>query len=448
MNKLFSDFPKVSKEQWEEKLSKELKGADFNSSLNRTDEIEDFSFPMYAHVSDSLKSVEIPGQKPFKRGNKSVNNDWNIAALIEVVDEEKANQRALELLMTGCTSLIFCFQKKEIDFSILFNEIGFEFIQTQFQISNFNHYSSLVSYFKEMKSEDIMYRIDFNSSEFNKEDFSKYASVNKISYSRFCFVDGFHLQQCGATIIQELSFALASGNEYIVRLLEEGYSLNQAVSSIHFSLGVGSNYFYEISKIRAFRKLWSQLINAYDSTNEAVNSCFITSEIGHLNKSLKDPYTNLLRQTTEAMSVISAGVETVLVHPYDSKSTKGFSELSARMATNISLVLKDESYFDKVVDPIGGSYSIEHLTEQIAEKTWIYFQKIDQLGGVLTEQSIQFLRNEVLEKSKLKIEKIKSGKQMLIGINKYPNPQNQTNTWLPKETFLGMDQLVFERDIQ
>ena len=447
MNKLFSDFPKVSKLEWEEKLTKELKGADFNSSLRRNDEIEELEYATYAHTSDQTSTIEIPGEAPFLRGNKSVNNDWNIASLVVVEDEKEANKKALDLLMSGTTALVFQFKKENTNLSTLFDQIGFEFIQTQFTVTSFLQFEALTSYFKGKENCLILYRVDFQLDNELSTEFSKFASLSKGLNVRFCFVDGFSIQQTGATIIQELAIALANGNEYLIRLINEGYSVDEAASSIHFSIGVGSNYFYEIAKVRAFRKLWNSIVEAYRPANHSVSKAIITAEIGFINKSLKDPYTNLLRQTTEAMSVISAGVESVLVHPYDAKSVKGISELSARMATNISLILKDESYFDKVIDPIGGSYSIEQLTEQIAKKSWVKFQEIDALGGILTPEAKSKLAAEIKAKVALKLEKIKSGKQMLIGVNKYPNPQTETNDWLPEENFFGLKKLIFERDI-
>lgn len=447
MNKLFSDFPKVSKLEWEEKLTKELKGADFNSSLRRNDEIEELEYATYAHTSDQTSTIEIPGDAPFLRGNKSVNNDWNIASLVVVEDEKEANKKALDLLMSGTTALVFQFKKENTNLSTLFDQIGFEFIQTQFTVTSFLQFEALTSYFKGKENCLVLYRVDFQLDNESSTEFSKFTSLSKGLNVRFCFVDGFSIQQTGATIIQELAIALANGNEYLIRLINEGYSVDEAASSIHFSIGVGSNYFYEIAKVRAFRKLWNSIVEAYKPTNHSVSKAIITAEIGFINKSLKDPYTNLLRQTTEAMSVISAGVESVLIHPYDAKSMKGISELSARMATNISLILKDESYFDKVIDPIGGSYSIEQLTEQIAQKAWVKFQEIDALGGILTLEAKSKLAVEIKAKVALKLEKIKSGKQMLIGVNKYPNPQTETNDWLPEENFFGLKKLIFERDI-
>jgi len=447
MNKLFSDFPKVSKTEWEEKLKKELKGADFTSSLVRKDEIEELEFSTYTHSSDKLKSNEIPGQVPFTRGNKTQNNDWNIAASVFVDDEKLSNSKALDLLMTGCTSLIFELKKEQIDLDLLFDQIGFEFIQVQFSVSSFNQYSALLNYFKTSQATDIVYRLDFIHSDLKNQNFLDYCSISKKHSSRFCLVDGYSLQQCGATISQEISFALATGHEYLVKLMNAGYTIDEAASRIHFSLGIGANYFYEIVKIRAFRKLWFKVVTAYSPIDSVSCKACITSETGFINKSLKDPYTNLLRQTTEAMAVITAGVETVLVRPYDGMSTEGISELSSRMAMNISLVLKDESYFDKVIDPLGGSYSIESLTEQIATNSWSQFQEIENKGGVTTDLAIEFVQSNVRIKSQLKLENIKSGKQMLIGVNKYPNPLAETNSWLPSSSFIGLDHLIFERDI-
>ena len=148
MDKLFSDFPKVSKLEWEEKLTKELKGADFNSSLRRNDEIEELEYATYAHTSDQTLNFEIPGEAPFLRGNKSVNNDWNIASLVFVEDEKEANKKALDLLMSGTTALVFQFKKEKNNLSILFHQIGFEFIQTQFVVSSFQQFVELVAYFQ------------------------------------------------------------------------------------------------------------------------------------------------------------------------------------------------------------------------------------------------------------------------------------------------------------
>ncbi len=447
MDKLFSDFPTVSKEKWEEKLIKELKGADFESSLKRNDDIEDFTYSTYTHNSESSNSIEIPGKSSFKRGGKTKNNDWYIGALVLVEDEIESNKIALDLLMTGCTSLIFDLKNNPSNYSVLFNEIGFEFIQTQFIIYSLEQYITLKNHFKGHENCEILYRLDFLSCESLMSKFNEFTTIDSSKKTRFCHVNTFGIQQCGANVSQEISFGLACGHEHLVKLMECGYSIDQAANCIHFSMGVGANYFYEIAKIRAFRVLWSKIIQAYNPKELYSASCFITAEVGHINKSLKDPYTNLLRQTTEGMSAISAGIETIIIHPYDSKSKNGISVLSSRMAQNISLILKDESYFDKVIDPIGGSYSIEKLTDIVAGKAWSLFQEIDSKGGILTSEAIDFIKSTITIKAEIRKEKVKSGKQLIIGINKFPNPLMETNSWLEEETYFGLKKIVFERDI-
>lgn len=449
MNKLFSDFPKVSKTQWEEKLLKELKGADFKESLIRKNEIEEINVPTYHHESDHLKTNEVPGIFPFTRGVKSNENIWNIASVVEVNNEGEANKKALDLLMSGTTSLIFNLKKEENNWNILFDTIGFEFIQTQFIIYSLDQYVSLLNYFASKPTCEILYRIDFLASSLLNDSFEKISNLSKGNKIPFCHVNAYKIQQCGANISQEISFALSAGNEYLLKLINLGFTVDEAISSIHFSLGIGSNYFYEIAKVRAFRKLWAQVVKAYNPSSEKSFVCHIASETGFMNKSLKDPYTNLLRQTTEGMSAITAGVDTLLINPYDSKSYVGTNrDLSARMATNISLVLKEESYFDKVIDPIGGSYSIENLTEVFAQKAWCDFQWIDASGGVFSPNACEELKQKINSTAQKRIQDIKSGKQMLIGVNKYFNPQVETNAWSEEEEYLGMKLLVFERDIQ
>ncbi len=448
MDKLFSDFPKVSKAQWEEKLIKELKGADFESSLKRNDEIEDFSYCTYYHNIDSSNSIEIPGKSSFKRGGKSDNNDWFIGALICVENEKESNSKALDLLMTGCTSLVFDFKNNPSNLSVLFNEIGFEFIQTQFIVYSYEQFLGINVYFEKYENCEIIYRLDFFSSDELMSKFTDFTSLIASKNTRFCHVNTFEIQQCGANISQEISFGLACGHEYLVKLMESGYTIDQAAACIHFSVGIGANYFYEIAKIRSMRVLWSKIVQSYNPLDKNSANCPITAEVGHMNKSLKDPYTNLLRQTTEGMSAISAGVETLLVHPYNSKSVDGPCVLSSRMALNISLILKDESYFDKVIDPIGGSYSIEKLTDIISENAWKMFQEIDSKGGILSSKAVELIKSAISNKVEIRKEKVKSGKQMMIGINKFTNPLVETNSWSVEESYFGLKKVVFERDIK
>ena len=443
MNKLFSEFPKTSKEKWEEVLIKELKGVDF-SNLFRKDEIEDLNYSTYTHSSEVSFLSETPASSSFIRGNKTDNNDWLIAKNIHVIDEKESNKLALSELLNGNNALVFDLVKKDLNLDQLFHEIQFQYIETHFIIRFKSQIQLLNTYFDQAANAPIYYRIDF-LNDLNFSELKSISSEMKGKSIPFTFVNAFAIEQTGATIIQQIAFALATGHEYLVQLIENGYSVQEAEKSIHFSFGFGNIYFYEISKIRAFRKLWHTIVSNYDTTVKL--SAFIFGEIGFVNKSLKDPYTNLLRQTTEAMSAVAGGINTLSIHPYNSNSNEGETVLAARMASNISLILKDESYFDKVIDPIGGSYSIESITEQIAQKAWSYFQELDALGGITTENVKNKFAFDIQTKVELKKEKVKSGKNVLIGINKFSNPQTETATWKKQEAYFGINQLVLERDI-
>ncbi len=442
---LKSTFPSNSLEDWIVQLKKDLKGDDF-SKLLRQDEIEEIEFPTFHHADSGAIVNQVPGKYPFTRGIKSSNNNgWNNGHLIHVTEEKIANHKALELLMKGCDLLIFDLSNSlSYDWSKLFEEIYFEHITVQIKLSKSEHFDSLKSYFQN----EIPKTIQFNCDFLNQENAELFEQLAKYSFTRqfpFCLVDGFSVQQTGATTWQEIAFCLSSGNTYLNRLIHAGFTIDQAAACIHFSIGIGSNYFMEIAKIRALKQVWAAVIKEYKPVHNCTFNCVINANIGWTNKSLLDPHTNLLRQTTEVMSAISGGIDTIIVHPYDSLSANGTSVLAERMALNIPLILKEESYFDGVIDPLGGSYVVEELTQKIAKKAWHFFQSLEEQGGIFNQEAQNILATSVHSKAELKIAEIRDGKKTLIGINKYPNNSPESNYFLKQKTYLGMQQLIFER---
>ena len=262
----------------------------------------------------------------------------------------------------------------------------------------------------------------------------------------FCFVDGYKIQQVGASVQQELAYTLSKANEYLSSLLSEGFSVGEAASLVHFNFGIGSNYFNEIAKIRAFKTMWLFILEKYGFVEGKSAYVNISATIGFVNKSLKDPYTNLLRQSTEAMSAIVSGVDMLTILPYDSISTKGASDFSLRMAQNIPLILKEESYFDKVVDPLSGSYSIEKLTKEVQNISWKLFQKLESLGGVDNVECQEYFVSEIQKVVSLKKEAYLIGKT-LIGVNKYKSPTEELNDWKVSDLVYGMKQFIIEKEI-
>jgi methylmalonyl-CoA mutase len=447
MIELKKDFNPSSLPEWIEQLKKELKGDDFNKLL-REDELEEIKYPTFSHAESNSISVEAPGKFPFTRGSKTKNNDWNNGYLLKVTDEKAANSKALEILLKGCDSLFFDLQEKnEVNWEILLNGIELQYIQTDFRLTTITQFLSIQKHFQNNFPTTLKFSVDFLQLDHSEQLFNALSEEMRSVQRPFCLIDGYSIQQTGATTWQEIAFILATGHEYLVKLIEKGFTIDEAAACIHFSTGIGSTYFYEIAKIRALKKAWSLIIKNYNPIHACSYNCSITAIIGFMNKSLKDPHTNLLRQTTEAMSAIAAGIETIIVMPYDAESISGTSILAERMALNISLILKEESYFEAVIDPLGGSYALEDLTEQIGAKSWALFQKLESLGGISSEITIHYLTSEINTKSEIRKNQIANSHKTLIGINKFINPLPEKNEFKIQADYLGLTKIVFERDL-
>ncbi|KKU53498.1 MAG: methylmalonyl-CoA mutase small subunit, partial [Candidatus Moranbacteria bacterium GW2011_GWE2_47_10] len=187
-------------------------------------------------------------------------------------------------------------------------------------------------------------------------------------------VNGEIFNSAGATIVQELAFALSMGNQYLTLLTETGLDIDTVAQNMKFNFGVSSNYFMEIAKFRAARMLWAQIVDAYKPKNKEVAKMIIHATTSKWNQTVYDPYVNLLRGTTESMSATIAGIDSLTVTPFNNAFEKA-TDFSDRIARNTQILLKEESYFDKIADPAGGSYYIETLTASIAEHAWKLFQE-------------------------------------------------------------------------
>lgn len=443
MNSFFSAFDKTSLSEWKDQIIKDLKGKE-HSVLEFNDSIEELNYKAYYHQDEINSNQEVPGVFPFKRGLKTTDNDWLNGAFVNIADESEANSEALNSLMKGANLLVFKTEKSDCDWKTVLSGIQFESIKTQFDVPSITDYKAI----KETVGADlsnISFNFDLLSNNSEDDLMNNISEQTRSSQHPVLLINGFGVQQLGATTWQEIGYSLNVGHEYLLKLMSAGYSIDEASAMVHFHIGVGSNYFNEIAKFRALRQLWSKLIEAYNPTHNCTYNCNITAIIGHTNKSLRDPYTNLLRQTTESMSATN-GADGILVLPYDLYSTEGPSDISKRTALNISLVLKEESYLDKVIDPTGGSYSIETLTSLIAEKAWKYFQSIEDKGGLFESSALESFTNDLITKRRERIEAFQTGKITGIGMNKYPDPDEKTADWQIRESYLGIDPIMFDME--
>lgn len=439
-------FPSNSLDQWIERLKKDLKSEDLHE-LKLFDALEGIQFSSYGHQDLIETSATSPGQFPYTRGLRTESNSWKNAFYIKVVDEVESNEKALQMLMQGIDALIFELEKTNIDYNLLLKDIELQYIHTSFIPKTIEQVSAILSGpFKKAK-EQISISIDLNDSiEFKKGTLHLIQSL-KEEQLPIVLADGFKLQQCGANISQELAFLLSTGNEYLNILLNEGLTVDEAAAYIHFRIGIGSGYFQEIAKIRALRSLWANIIKQYNPKHACSYNCRITAQTGSMNKSVLDPNTNLLRQTTEAMSAVIGGVDQLVVLPFDIDSKNGATSLAERMAVNISLILKEESYLHAVIDPSGGSYTIEDLTNKFSDKAWGIFQSMDEKSGIFNDECCINFLNDVKSTAQKRIEQIRNKEKTLIGVNKFPNPTPENNSFSICEKYMGLSLINFERDI-
>ena len=241
-------------------------------------------------------------------------------------------------------------------------------------------------------------------------------------YPRFrCItVNAVALNNAGAYIVQELGYAMAWGNEYMEILTEAGVDVDLAASKITFNMGISENFFMEIAKFRAARLLWAEIVKKYEPKADASCMMCVNAITSKYNMTLFDSYVNLLRSQTESMSAALAGVHSIVVTPFDAvyETPNDFSE---RLARNQQLLLKEESHFDKVVDPAAGSYFVEELTTSLANEGWKIFLNVENNGGFLEAAKKGLVQDDVNATNAKRHEAAAKRKEFILGTNQFPN---------------------------
>ncbi|GHT35189.1 methylmalonyl-CoA mutase small subunit [Bacteroidia bacterium] len=453
---LFTEFPPVSTEQWLEKITADLKGADFDKKLVwKTN--EGFNVQPFYRAEDiaALQDTKA-GVFPYTRGTKK-DNDWYVRQNLQVECPKEANKKALEILNKGVTSLGFTFKAEDLnaDFiAVLLNGIRADAVELNFRTcvrKSAELAQILVDYFTAKKYDAKSLKGSINLDPINRmllegkeltEGFiaEKLAETVKALAPLPCYravtVNALTLNNAGAGIVQELGYALAWGVEYLDLLINKGIAPADAAKAIRFTFGVGGNYFFEIAKFRAARYLWAKIVEAYkpqctctDCTcqqDSGLDFCpcsakmKIHAETSYFNFSVYDANVNMLRTQTEAMSAALGGVDSLTVLPYDC-AYKQSDDFSERIARNQQLLLKEESHFDKVTDPAAGSYYIETLTAQIAEQAWKIFLETEENGGFLKTVQSGRVQAAVNASAKAHLKNISSRREVLLGTNQFPN---------------------------
>ncbi|MDR2563193.1 MAG: acyl-CoA mutase large subunit family protein [Prevotellaceae bacterium] len=444
--KLFTEFPPVTTEQWEAVIAKDLKGADYDKKLVWKTP-EGFNVRPYyrAENLDNLQHLKCaPGEFPFVRG-VCTDNRWKICQSVEPDSRgtKADNALILDVLMKGADAIAYRVRGEEglsdEDFDALMQNVALPCIETNFKTCCGNALKTLKQVAGKVKrdalaADEIQGSINYDplrrltlKGAFSSKTGEPFAlakllveTAETLPKFRVIAVSPYIFHNAGSTIVQELAFGLAMGSEYLSQLTELGLTPDAVASKIKFTFAVSSNYFMEIAKFRAARMLWANIVKTYGATKKCSAKMRIHAVTSAWNQTIYDPYVNLLRGTSEAMSAALAGVDSLEVTAFDAAYAAS-NEFSGRVARNTQLVLKEESYFDRVTDPAAGAYYIENLTASIAAEAWKLFKQIEEKGGYLAALKEGFVQESIKATAQKRDMNIATRREILLGTNQYPN---------------------------
>ncbi|MCR5138889.1 MAG: methylmalonyl-CoA mutase small subunit [Bacteroidaceae bacterium] len=439
--RLFAEFAPTTTEEWMEKITVDLKGADFAKKLVwRTN--EGFNVQPFYRLEDieGLATTKaLPGEFPYVRGTKKNNNVWYVRQNIEVTCPKEANEKALYILDRGVDSLGFHFKGKDLTpefIETLLDGIVCTAVELNFKTCGkrvVDLAEILKAYFTKKGYDLNEVKGSINFDPLNKiiskgkevGDFTPtlkalVEACEEMPGFRPVAVNAVSLCNAGSYIYQELGYALAWGNEYLQLMTEAGVPVDKAAKAIKFNFGISGNYFFEIAKFRAARMLWAQIVKQYEPKCDCACKMVAHAETSTFNMTVFDAHVNLLRSQTEAMSAAIAGVDSITVCPFD-KTYETPDAFSERLARNQQLLLKEESHMDKIVDPSAGSYYIETLTNNLAREGWKLFLAVEEDGGFLAQAKEGKVQQTINASGKARHEAVSKRKEILLGTNQYPN---------------------------
>lgn len=425
-NKLFSEFNSPGKSDWIERATADLRGGDFNRRL----------------VWKNLNDVEI---QPFytleERKSTLPDSGWNATEVINyrriLRHEPNKNELAQKAIKEGMNGVLF-----EVDSTDKVQDL-MQGLDPEINVISFAVENPDPSFGQEL--------LDFyNSSRCAKEQVRGYletpsigryltegslkeSTLDALANSTLLFSDypsfrtlvisGREYLDSGANQVQEIAFTLNS----VVHMVEEMKKRNLPEATIfnnlELILGIGTEYFVEIGKFRAFNSLVHLIAEKYGVDNPAYE---MMTRSSIWSKSVMDSHTNMLRATTESMSALLGNSQAIEIDPYDSE-IGGSKDFSKRIAGNITTILKEESYFGKVKNPVDGSYYIEQLTEKLAENALELFKEVEKKGGFFKGVESMLIQNKIALVRTTRIKLLSRRRKALVGVNKYPNLMESLN---------------------
>lgn len=410
-----SEFPPVSTEQWESLICENLKGADYASKLIWHPEEGLAVRPYYR--ADGLAGLSFPdtapGEFPFVRGARP-SGGWRIREKIDASDPEEANRVACAAVKAGAEEIAFSGStiKNSSDLALLLANLNE--IPLYFEGLNKEAVRTLIERLQKRPhragvSADIDPMADLDFSADLIRDLSP-------GFRPFCIhAEAFH--EHGAGSIEEIGFVLAAAVDFVAEMRERGLNADRIADSLSFSFAMGLEFFIQIAKLRAFRMVWANAIERFGGTH-AAGRAWIHANTARWNETIYDAHVNILRATTEVISAILGGADSISAGPYD-ECYRQPDESSRRLARNTQIVLKQEALLSRVADPLGGAYLVESLTSSIASKAWKLFQEIETAGGYRKAITDGVMASVLERRTSLREQAAASRRHVLTGTNRF-----------------------------
>jgi methylmalonyl-CoA mutase len=458
LERFFGEFPpEKGKEKWMEEVLKDLKGKTYDKIWWKTWEGFDLE-PYYkgADIENIVISDDCPGEFPYLRSAKPMGseNSWTICQEISDRDPAKAAKSAADALKAGAEGIELklnceltsgkaeckckCDCSVENARGVVINSAadlngimkaaeGKACVNIEAGVASKEIFAILEGSIGNLKGsidndplKELALNGEFAKGEEKRYEEFKYIFENAKKHPGFkgLVISNGHFHNAGATIVQKIAYLLSSAVFYKEKFAKD-MSFDEFNKNIRLTYTVGQYYLLEIAGIRALRALWSNLAYAYDKATD-VSPADIHAVTGLFNKTVYDPYVNMLRTTTEAMSAVAGGCSSLTVLPYN-VCTGEADAFGMRIARNTQLVLKEESRFDKFIDPAKGSYYIEKATDEIAKAAWKLFAEIEAKGGMLEALKTGEIQSGLSEMKKKRLSNFSQRRDSLVGTNLVPN---------------------------
>lgn len=435
---LFAGFKAVSRSEWEEKIKKDLKGRDPATLLTPTPEgITIRPFYTRQDIARLPHLGDLPGQFPFIRGHKTTTNQWHYLAPVAVTGESRTDlDRARQALAGGADGIHFQLNSaRQLDLEELVGQLDLTQVPIAWSIPQ--------------KAAPLLHQLlqKLKSQHRSPHGLKGFVLVHPAQATDMAYAAGDELEALveqtkeavdlygvtvngeqfghrGATAVQQIAFALSLAVYYLDQLSARGIPLTTIFRNLQVTMSTGTHYFMEIAKLRALRWLWAGMVKACEEDPLLAASLRIHTVTSSWFHTTLDPHSNILRATTEAMSAVIGGCDSLSVPPFDSTFNPQ-NPFSERIARNIPLILKHEAYLDQVLDPAAGSYYLESLTRELAEKAWELFQQTEARGGFASALQAGFIQEQISRQAQEQFQAIASGEQVLVGTNKFINPREK-----------------------